>query len=60
MVKKKEKIDWKIVCTGIVCIAALEAFALYKGINGTIFAVVIAVIAGAIGVVIPTPNILKE
>jgi len=53
----KKKIDWRIVCTGIFCITALEMFALSKGIDGIILTTVIAVIAGAIGITIPTPKI---
>ena len=45
-----------VVCTGIVCIAVIECYALSKGINGVILTGVIAIIAGAIGVTIPTPK----
>lgn len=48
-----------VIITGLICLTLLEAFALYNGINGTYFAIVVAVIAGAIGVVIPTPKGLK-
>lgn len=49
-----------IIITGIICIAGLEAMALYKGINGTIFVLVVAVLAGAIGVTVPTPKWMGE
>lgn len=45
-----------IVITGIVCLTLLEIAALFNGINGTLFTLVIIVIAGAIGVSIPTPK----
>lgn len=48
-----------VIITGIICITLLEAWALYNGIDGSLFALVVAVIAGAIGVVIPTPKSLK-
>ena len=48
-----------IIITGIICIALLEAWALHNGINGTIFTMVIAVIAAAIGVTVPTPKGLR-
>ena len=48
-----------VIITGIIALVLLEAWALYNGHNGTYFAIVIAVIAGAIGVVIPTPKALK-
>lgn len=48
-----------IIITGMICLTALEAWALYLGIDGTLLAIVIAIIAGAIGVVIPTPKFMK-
>lgn len=53
----KEKIDWRIVIVGILALTTLEIVALYQGINGTLFAVVIAIIGLAIGVTIPNPLI---
>ena len=55
----KEKIGWKIVCTGIAALTILEIYALSQGINGTLLSIVIAVIGLAIGVTIPVPKILK-
>ena len=52
---KKEKVNWKIVVTGLVCITALEAIALYQGINGLALTVVVGIIAATIGVSIPNP-----
>ena len=51
----KQQTDWRIVSTGIVALAALEMAALYHGVNGTLFTIVIAVIGAAIGVTIPNP-----
>ncbi len=48
-----------IVLVGILCLSALESIALVYGINGTLFTMVMVIIAGAIGVTIPTPKILK-
>ena len=53
--KKKEGMDWKVLITGIICLTALEIYALSQGINGMIFTIVIAIIGGAIGVTIPNP-----
>ena len=52
---KNDKCDGRIVCTGIIALAALEMVALYNGINGTLFTIVVAVIGAAIGVTIPNP-----
>ena len=52
---KKEKIDWRIVCTGLVCITILETYALSLGYNGTGLKTVLIAIAIAIGVTIPNP-----
>jgi len=51
-------IDIKIIMTGIICITALEAFALYLGFNGVLLTTVIAIIAGAIGFTIPSEKII--
>lgn len=52
---KKKQIDWRVIVTGLVCLTALEIFALSQGVNGTILSIVIAVIGLAIGVTIPNP-----
>lgn len=54
---KKKIIDWRIVCTGLVCLTGLECFALSQGINGWLLRIVVMAIATIIGVTIPTPNI---
>ena len=48
-----------IVISAIVCLTLLELAALYKGINGSLFTIIVAVIAGLAGWVMPTPKILK-
>jgi len=48
-----------VIITGLICLTLLEAWALYNGVNGAYLTLVVAVIAGAIGVVIPTPKSLK-
>lgn len=55
----KQKIDWKIVVTGLICLTVLEVVALMNGINGTLLKIVLMVIALAIGVTIPTPQFKK-
>ncbi len=55
----KKKIDWRIVCTGLVCITAAEIVALLLGYNGTMLKLFLVIIALAIGVVIPVPNVMK-
>ena len=51
----KKKVDWRIILGGMVCLTAAEIYAMSQGINGTMFAVFVAIIAGAIGVTIPNP-----
>ena len=48
-----KKIDWRIMCTGLVCITGLEVYALSQGINGTILTIVVAIIAGVMGLTLP-------
>ena len=62
MKKKVDKIDWRIVCTGLVCLTVLEVFALSMGINGTLLKIVLIVIASVTGIMIPKQvliNMLK-
>lgn len=54
MTKHKE-IDWRIVGIGMLCITALELYALSQGINGVVLTAVIAIIAAAVGVTLPNP-----
>ena len=55
MAKKKQKIDWKVIVGGMVCLTFAECYAMSQGINGTMFSVYVAIIAGAIGYTIPSP-----
>lgn len=59
--KKKEKIHWSIVCTGIICIAGLEGYALSLGINGVFLGTTLFIIAGIVtGAVVPLDKIIKR
>lgn len=53
--KKKEKkvIDWRVVCFGLMCITAIELYALSQGINGIILSSVFILIGGTIGATFP-------
>lgn len=42
--------------TAIVAIAGLEAYAIYKGVNGTLLAAALALIAGIAGYIAPSPT----
>jgi len=53
----KQKIDWRIVCMGLICLTGLEIYALSQGINGTILTIVVGIIAGVIGFTLPQPKI---
>jgi len=58
MAKKKQKsIDWRIVVAGIFALMVIECVAMYNGINGTLRTTIIGIIALAIGVILPKPNI---
>jgi len=54
-----KEIDFRIIITAIVCLCLLEGWAIYNGINGTMYTIIIAVIAGLAGYVIPSPVNLK-
>lgn len=51
----KEKIDWRVVITGIIALMLLEMFALYQGVNGMILVSVMTLIGLVIGVTLPNP-----
>ena len=54
-----KSVDKQIVMLGIICLTILEIFALSMKINGTMFSLVVGVIALAIGVILPKPKMLK-
>ena len=56
----KTKIDWRIVCTGLIALTVLEIVALLLGYNGTLLKIVIVVIGLAIGVTIPLDKFVKH
>ena len=51
----KKKVDWRIVCVALLCLTGLEIYALSQGINGTLLSIVIAIIAGTAGFILPSP-----
>lgn len=54
-----EKVDWRIVIGAMVCLTILEVIALLKGVNGTILALTMTMIAGLAGYLIKSPIQLK-
>ncbi len=56
---KKEQIDWKVLVAAIAAMTAIEIYALSVGINGTLLILVLSIIAGLAGWIIPTPYSLK-
>ncbi len=54
----KKKIDWRIVCTGLICLTVLELYALSKGINGLKLTIILIVIAAVIGITIPLDKLI--
>lgn len=53
--KTEERIKSSVVITAIISLALLGAWALYQGINGTLYTAIAAIIAGLAGWVIPFP-----
>ena len=49
------KIDWRVVVVGMICITLAEIVAICNGINGTLYSIYLIIIAGAIGVTLPSP-----
>ena len=57
MTTKQPKTDWRVLCTGIVAITAMEIVALLKGLNGVLLTSVIGLVALVIGVSTKNPVI---
>jgi len=53
---KRKKVDHRIVMTAILGLVTLEVVALLTGVNGTLFTMIIAIIAGLAGWAAPTPK----
>lgn len=51
--KEKKPIDWRIICFAIACLTILELGAMHYGINGKMFTLILAVIAGLAGLSLP-------
>ena len=47
--KQEVKTDWRIVIVAILALVGLEIAAMFHGINGKLFSIVIAAIAGLAG-----------
>lgn len=56
----KKKIDWRIVCIGMICLTGYGIYAASQGINGHVMAAIIGAICVAIGVGIPYEKIIKR
>jgi len=56
--KQAVKIDWRVIIAGIIALTIIEVCALLQGIDGTLMMMITAVIALAIGVVIPKPKVI--
>ena len=53
MAKKKEKVDYRIACTAILCLTGLELAAMHYGINGTMRTIIFSMIALIVGIQLP-------
>ena len=51
------KVDYRVIVTGLVCLTALEMYALYLGYNGTLLKIVLMAVALTIGVTMPRLNL---
>ena len=52
---EKPKIDWRVICVGMLCLTLVELYAISQGHNGTLRMLFFALVAGAIGVTIQNP-----
>lgn len=56
---KIPKVKVSVIIVSVIGIIGLEAFALYKGIDGALLTTVIGVLGAIAGVAIPTEKIFK-
>ena len=49
----------KILITAMICLTAVELYALNQGLNGTLLTIFVIVIAGIAGIALPQPKFLK-
>ena len=49
----KHKVDKSVVITAILGLVVLEVAAMYQGVNGKVFATILALIAGLAGLSMP-------
>jgi len=49
----KQKIDWRVLVAVIGSLTILEAVALLKGVNGTVFSMVLFILGALGGVTLP-------
>jgi len=59
-VRGEGRVDPRVIMVGMICLTVLEIVALYNGINGTMFTMVVAAVAAAMGVLIPTPKWVRR
>ncbi len=53
MTRKKEQLDWRIVCTAIGVLGIYGIYAASQGINGHLMSLIVGLIALIVGVKIP-------
>jgi len=56
----KSKVDIKVIYAVIAAIVILEGIALFKGINGTLFSMVMLLLGSIAGIQIPKEKIFKN
>lgn len=55
MKQKKTEKSWIVASTAIIGLVIMECVALSNGINGTLFTLVVAAVAGIGGFLMPSP-----
>lgn len=55
-----QRLNGKVVIAAIICLTVLEIAAMYFGINGKIFSLILFLIGSLAGLVIPPPKILSR
>ncbi len=56
----KNKIDWKIVVTGIIALVIIQGLAMHYGVNGNFRMVIVGAILFAMGVNVDKEKFIKS
>ena len=58
--QKKDPIDWRIIAVAILCLTGLGIAAMFNGINGKVFALIVGAICALAGLSLPQLKLMRH